>query len=523
MNIAASALSEVNITTDILVLPLFETLKSERYADVDDKIGGLISKVTASKEFTGKQNQLTLLHVQDLQTERILLVGMGKAPELTSERLRQAGGKAFSYIKKLGVRNIAVSTRSIGLHCRNDNPPSSTLKVRGERGGLVDERGVARYKSIIYFLEGGLLGIYRYEKYKKAEDRGDIKHITVLAGNASFLGQELERLQTVASAVYLARDLVNTPSNDLTPVHMSEKAWAVAGKNVKVRVLEEKEIKREGMEAYLSVSRGSASSPRFVIMEYKGGSGAHVVLIGKSITFDSGGLSIKAAEGMEKMKYDMAGGAAVLAVIKAISEMSLPLDVTGILPAAENMPGSTAFKPGDVVKCISGKTIEIISTDAEGRLTLADAMGYAIKYYKPGVLVDIATLTGACSLALGNEAIAMMGNDTTLMEIFKESSLETYERVWQMPLYDEYKDYLKSDIADLKNAGGRNGALVAAGYFLKEFAGETPWVHLDIAGTAWNEKERSYSLRGSTGVGVRLLIDFLERLAAARSHKSKRK
>ncbi len=219
------------------------------------------------------------------------------------------------------------------------------------------------------------------------------------------------------------------------------------------------------------------------------------------------------------MKYDMAGGAAVIAVIKAVSELGLPLNLTGILPAAENLPGGAAFKPGDVVKSMDGKTIEIISTDAEGRLTLADAICYAIKYYKPKAIIDIATLTGACSIALGNVAIAMMGSDAALMEKLKEASAETYERVWQMPLYDEYGEYLKSDIADMKNAVGRAGSLMAAGYFLKEFTGKTPWVHLDIAGTAWNEKEKPYIPKGATGVGVRLIIDFLDQLGT--SHPAK--
>src|SRR5208337_658276 len=370
--------------------------------------------------------------------------------------------------------------------------------------------------QVVYFIEGGLLAIYEFEKYKKAENSKNINRITILDNDGTL---PLKRLQSVVSAVYLARDLVNTPSNDLTPIQMSEKARDVAGKKVKVRILEEKEIKREGMEAYLSVSRGSAAPPRFVVMEYKGGRGVPVVLIGKSITFDSGGISIKPAEGMEKMKYDMAGGAAVMAVMKAASELALPLNLTGILPVAENLPGGAAFRPGDVVKTMNGKTIEIISTDAEGRLTLADAICYAIKYYKPKAIIDIATLTGACSIALGNEAIAMMGSDAALMENLKEASVETYERVWQMPLYDEYKDYLKSDIADMKNVGGRVGSLVSAGWFLKEFTGKTPWVHLDIAGTAWNEKEKPYIPKKSTGVGVRLIIEFLERQAASHPQK----
>ncbi|MGO9015533.1 MAG: leucyl aminopeptidase [Dissulfurispiraceae bacterium] len=499
MNIAASALSEHGIKADVIIIPLFEAVKPERYADIDAAIGGLISNVIASKEFTGKQNQLTLLHVQHIRAERILLVGIGKVAEISSERLRQAGGKAFSYIKNLGFQEIAVSVRSFDDTAR-DLPSSRT----------------ARYKQVVYFIEGGLLAIYQFEKYKKAENSKNIKRITILDNDGTL---PLKRLQSVVSAVYLARDLVNTPSNDLTPIHMSEKARDVAGKKVKVRILEEKEIKREGMEAYLSVSRGSVAPPRFVVMEYKGGRGVPVVLIGKSITFDSGGISIKPAEGMEKMKYDMAGGAAVIAVMKAASELALPLNLTGILPVAENLPGSAAFKPGDVVKTMNGKTIEIISTDAEGRLTLADAICYAIKYYKPKAIIDIATLTGACSIALGNEAIAMMGTDSVLMENMKDASVETSERVWQMPLYDEYREYLKSDIADMKNAGGRTGSLMAAGYFLKEFAGETPWVHLDIAGTAWNEKDKPYIPKGSTGVGVRLIIDFLDHLGT--SHPAK--
>jgi leucyl aminopeptidase len=212
---------------------------------------------------------------------------------------------------------------------------------------------------------------------------------------------------------------------------------------------------------------------------------------------------------MEKMKYDMAGGAVVLGVIRAAAEMRLRVNLIGVLPATENLPGGTASKPGDVVTSVGGKTIEIISTDAEGRLVLADALGYAQKF-RPKAIIDVATLTGACSVALGNEAIAMMGNDQTLLERMKAAGEEVYERVWEMPLYEEYMDYIKSDIADLKNSGGKTGSLVTAGYFLKEFAGDTPWVHLDIAGTAWTEKERPYTGKGATGIGVRLVLNFLK-------------
>jgi leucyl aminopeptidase len=494
MQIVSSSLAETDIKADVVILPLPEAAQAELYADVDAAAGGLISRVIASKEFTGKHNQLSLLHGQQLGAERILLVGLGKRSDLTSEKVRQAGGKAFSFIRNLGLHDVAVSVRT--LH----GVPQQLLKQ-------------SRHKQVIYFLEGGLLGVYRFEKYKIAENSGEIKKITILDNDDSL---PLKRLSVMVSAVYLTRDLVNTPSNDMTPVHMGEKAREASGKKTRVRILNEKEIKHEGMEAYLAVSRGSAEPPRFVIMEYKGGKGAPVVLIGKSITFDSGGISIKSADGMEKMKYDMAGGAAVIGVMKAVSELSLPINVTGILPAAENLPGGKAYKPGDIVSSINGKTIEIISTDAEGRLTLADAIGYAIKYMKPRTVIDIATLTGACPIALGNEAIAMMGSDSILMDKMKDASDETYERVWQMPLYDEYKEYLKSDVADVKNAGGRVGSLVAAGYFLKEFAGETSWLHLDIAGTAWSEKDKPYTPKGATGVGVRLIMEFLERLCESK-------
>jgi leucyl aminopeptidase len=278
-----------------------------------------------------------------------------------------------------------------------------------------------------------------------------------------------------------------------------------------VKILEKRDVQRLGMESYLSVVQGSHEPPKFIILEYRGTKDSPVVLIGKSITFDSGGISLKPSEGMEKMKYDMAGGAAVLGIMKAVSEFKLPVHIIGILPATENLLGSSATKPGDIVRTIDGKTIEIISTDAEGRMTLADAIGYS-KRFKPKVIIDIATLTGACSIALGNEAIAMTGNDKDIIDKLKESGNNTYERVWEMPLFEEYKEYIKCDIADLKNTGGKSGSLVTSAYFLSEFAGDTPWVHLDIAGTAWVEKEKPYLPKGASGIGIRLILDFIKKL-----------
>lgn len=488
MKIFIKNIPEEGIKADALVLPLFENNSIDIYSDLDSITGGFIRRVINSKEFTGKQNQTALLHVRNINSDRILLIGLGKQSDITTDRIRQAGGKAFSFLRDIGVKDIAVSSGIFDYLSKSFKSPQ---------------------KPVFYFIEGGLLSLYKFEKYKKSENSKEIKTAIILGTDKDI---PLKWLQTSVSAVNFAKDLVNTPSNDMTPTVLSNVAKSISGKKIKVKVLEKKDIEKEGMGAYLSVSKGSDEPPKFIVIEYKGGKGEPFALVGKSITFDSGGISLKPAEGMEKMKYDMSGGASVLAIIKAASELELPVNIVGILPATENLPGGSASKPGDIVKTITGKTIEIINTDAEGRLALADAIGYAIKYYKPKAVIDIATLTGACSIALGNEAIAIMGNNEELIKNLKMASGDVYERVWEMPLYDEYRDYIKSDVADLKNSGGKNGSLVTAGYFLKEFAGDTPWVHLDIAGTAWNDKDRPYQTRGATGIGVRLILNFLKGL-----------
>jgi leucyl aminopeptidase len=358
-------------------------------------------------------------------------------------------------------------------------------------------------------VEGGLLGLYSFTRYKQERDDKTVKELTILASPSRELEAGLSWTSTVASAVSFCRDLVNTPANDMTPTHLAAVAFALKKRNLSVEVLEEKDVRRLGMGAYLSVAKGSDEPLKFIVLDYRGAKKPPVVLIGKAVTFDSGGISLKPSDGMEKMKYDMAGGAAVLGVIKAAAEAGLPLRVVGIVPATENLPGGSASRPGDVVKTIGGKTVEIISTDAEGRMALADAIGYARRFH-PAAVIDIATLTGACSIALGNEAVAMMGNDKALMDRLRDSGTNTHERVWEMPLFDEYEDYLKSDIADLKNTGGRSGSLVSSGYFLKEFAEDMSWAHLDIAGTAWVEKDKPHMPKGASGVGVRLLLDVLK-------------
>lgn len=486
-------IAETDIKSDILILPFTEDYKGDVYAGLAQLTNGLIKRILDTKEFTGKHAQLTLIHTQ---TGKVVLVGIGKLAELTAERLRRAGGKVFSskYLKGQDITSAALST-AIFKEC-----------------GLL--KG-APHPAAFFFLEGALLCRYEFKKYKSPEkdQPNNLKTLTVLdTGALRDAGNSIKWLTTVIPAVSFARDLVNTPSSDMTPTALAEAAIALTGKGVTVKVLDASAAKKEGMWSYLSVAKGSAEPPKFIVIEYTGAASAEaapVAIIGKSITFDSGGISLKPADGMEKMKYDMAGGAAALGIIRAAAEMSLPVNLVAVLPATENMPGGHATRPGDVVTAITGKTIEILNTDAEGRLVLADAIGYAIKYYKPSVIIDMATLTGACSIALGNEAIAMMGNNEALINDLKKASDQTYELVWQMPLYEEYKEYLKSDVADIKNIGGRTGGLVTAAYFLSEFVTDIPWVHLDIASTAFADKDKPYICKGATGIGVRLIMNYL--------------
>ena len=493
-NITFKDISEQNINADILIIPLFENPPSEIYADLDALIGGIIKRVIESKEFTGKSKQLLRLHVNNIGVGRIILLGLGDKSKVSAETLRRAGSKVFAYIEGLNITHAALSTRVF-----------KDLNI-----------SKAKHSPLYYFFEGGFLSIYNFVKFKSekiSEDKKDFEDITILAdSNTDSNNLQIKDIQTIVSATFLARDLANTPSNEMTPTTLSETALDMANNRIKVKVLNRTEAQREGMGAYVAVSMGSNEPSKFIIIEYSGGEGVNkspIALIGKAITFDSGGISIKPAQGMEQMKYDMSGGAAVLAAIKAADILSLPINIIGILPATENLSGGSATRPGDIVKSITGKTIEIINTDAEGRLILADGIGYAIKHYKPRYILDIATLTGACSVALGNEAIAMMGNDSGLMEMVKRASEETHERVWQMPLYSEFAEYLKSDAADIKNSGGKDGSLLTAAWFLKEFAGATKWVHLDIASTAWSTKDKNYIKKGATGIGTRLLIEFL--------------
>jgi len=446
-------------------------------------------------EFTGKANQLSLADSQGVSAaKRLLLVGLGKRSAVTAETLRQAMGKAAGLIKTLGVPHVAVPLFGSGL---GKLTPAAAAQVQAE---------------------GLLLGLYDFNLYK-TEAKPPVKPL----GRATWVISDrrqlqavraaLERASIIADAAMLARDLGNHPSNIATPSTIAELARALsAEQKLRCTVIERAEMERLGMWALVGVARGSQEPPKLIMVEYKGGRADEppIALVGKTITFDTGGISLKPSENMEQMKDDMSGGAAVLAAIQAAARLKLPVNVTAFLPATENMPSGTAQKPGDIVKSLSGLTIEVINTDAEGRLILADALTYAARL-KPKWLIDIATLTGACGVALGKHAIGLLGTSPALVAALKEAGEATGERAWEMPLWEPYYDQIKSSVADVQNVGGRYGGVITAAAFLSKFVGETPWAHLDIASTAWIDEPRPYTPKGVTGVGVRLLIEFLSR------------
>ena len=362
---------------------------------------------------------------------------------------------------------------------------------------------------------GLLLGVYEFNELKTRE-RDKIKEI----GEGILLGETPEEIKgigdgakagrIISEAVYMARDLVNGPSNRVTPTVLAEKAEEIARTHgLEIQVLEGSQADALGMGAFAAVARGSHEPAKFITLEYnKGQAFDTIALVGKGITFDSGGISLKPSEGMERMKDDMSGAAAVLGAVEVAVRLQLPLRLVGIIPATENLPGGKAYKPGDVLKTLSGQTVEVISTDAEGRLILCDALTYSLRY-QPKAILDLATLTGACVIALGNYVSGIMGNDEALLKRVEEASARTGEKVWRLPLWDEYFDYLKSDTADFRNVGTRAAGAIIGGIFLSKFVEKIPWVHIDIAGPASIEKDRPYVPKGGTGFGVRLLVQML--------------
>jgi leucyl aminopeptidase len=483
-----------NTATEVLVVGGYEGEKTlgKPLQALDRHFDGQLAAMRKSGEFQGKKNQTVLVHSRgSVPAKRILWVGLGQRETVTLDSVRQAMGTVVKRVRQTGARSFT----------------SSLLGVEAPRHSVSDLSQA--------MVEGAILGSYQFTQFQtNHSDNGkSVDSMNLLTSDSQLNGAKSgsNRGAIIAEAAALVRDLCNTPANIMNPGRVVEHARKIAKeRGVKLTVLNKRQIEKLGMGGLMGVSRGSQEPPQFIILEYAGAAKKEkpVVLVGKTVTFDSGGISLKPAENMEQMKADMTGGAEVLATVLAVARLRARLNVIGILPVTENMPGGRATKPGDILKMLSGKTVEVQNTDAEGRLILADGLAYATRL-KPKCIIDIATLTGACMVALGQHAIGMLGNNDQLKAKVKEAGEQSGERVWEMPLWDEYFEQLKSDVADMRNIGGRGGGMITAAMFLSKFVGDVPWAHLDIASVDWSQSERPYIGKGPTAIGTRLLINFL--------------
>ena len=467
--------------SDLAVLGAFE----------NEPLPAAVAALLEPQDFRARAEQTLLLYPRGvIGPRRLLLVGLGPRAKATAETIRRVSATAAIEAQRLQV-------------------PKVTVAVHGELPLASELAGQA-------FAEGLALGGYRFWHYRTEltdEQTFDVERAVVFAHADAESGAGVQLGLVTARGVAFARDLVNGPGYAMTPAKLADEAVRLGESGgLKVDVLDKAQLTEGGFGGILAVGKGSANDPRFIVMEY--GEAAEgvptICLVGKGLTFDSGGLSLKPANAMETMKSDMGGAAAVLGAMQVVAELKLPLHVVGLVSAAENMPSSDSYRPGDIVRTLSGKTIEVINTDAEGRIILADALFYAQRY-KPAAIVELSTLTGAIIIALGSHAIGMMGTDQALADKLSRAGEASGERVWQLPLWDEYREMVKSEIADLKNLAGPAAGSITAGAFLAAFVGDTPFVHLDVAGTAWVDKPgKSYESHGGTGVGVRLLAQFLK-------------
>jgi leucyl aminopeptidase len=483
-----------DVQADALVVTVYEGEKADEGAlkELDERTGGVISETLGGDEMRGKQGDTVYIHRPGrIAARRLLLVGAGKREEFSLDTIRKVSGAAARFLRGKGARTMAMLRRS-----QFDLDRSAQAAV-----------------------EGVLIGLFEPDAYKtenKEERRIDqLILCAASSGSDELLAGGVERGRIIGEAVNLARDLINEPSSTLTPTELAERSRETATRfGLDIDVLDETRMKEMGMGALLGVARGSDEPARLITLRYTpegvepAGNDEVIAIVGKGITFDSGGISIKPAEGMEKMKYDMSGAASTLAAMSAIAQLKPRVEVLGVMPATENMPSGRAYKPGDVLRAMSGKTIEVINTDAEGRLILADAITYARKLGATRI-IDLATLTGAVSIALGTVNVAVLGNNQDFISEIRDAAREVGERFWQLPMDEDYRDLIKSDIADIKNSGGRYAGTITAAYFLREFAEETPWVHLDIAGTAWENERKAHMAKGPTGVAIRTLINYV--------------
>jgi leucyl aminopeptidase len=473
-----------NTRTELFAVGVFEDLKlSPTGKEADKYINGQISAAINNGDVKGKLGETALFFGKK---KRILLVGLGVKKKFDEEALRLTGGTVLKTAISKKLKTVAME--------------------------LFGGKKTASFSQAL--AEGIVLGSYQFIIYKtQDEEIFEVSSAAVVNANSN----ALEKGSVIAKAVCYARDMENNPGNVTTPSKLAKLAKEIATEgDMKLSVFGRKKFTEMGMGAFAGVALGTGEPPKFILLEYNGGKADEkpIALVGKGLTFDSGGISIKPSAGMDEMKFDMCGGGLVLGVMKAVAQLKPKVNIVAAVPATENLSGKKAYKPGDILTAYNGKTIEVLNTDAEGRLILADALAYVSKHFKPQYMLDFATLTGAMVITLGHVATGIMGTDEKLIEKVKNSSKNTGEKVWELPLWDEYCEQIKSEIADIKNVGAfRQAGTITAGAFLKEFVEDgIPWVHFDIAGTAYNQKEKSYTYKkGATGATIRLVLDMIQR------------
>jgi len=476
--------------TAILVIGIFEN-ERDFFASkrLDSTIFAAIIDLIENNEFKRDIGSNMIFHMMGKGlVKKIMLMGLGKREKFTYESARIIAGKAALKAKELGVEEFCI------------------LPFID-----VDEMLIEAIS------EGVLLSLYSFNRYKTSgkESTTIPARVTVVVGSNSAKFQSVvDKVNLVTQAVNYARDLGNLPPNDCPPSQMANFALALEEYGIKTRILERYEMESIGLNGIVSVGKGSSNPPKLVILEYHGNAEHQkpYLLVGKAVTFDTGGISLKPGDKMDEMKFDKCGGCSVLGIVKAIASLGLQVNVVGIIPSVENMPSSSSYRPGDIIRMYNGKTVEILNTDAEGRIILADALAYGVAIFNPQAIIDLATLTGACVIALGANVAAAIGTNKYLAERLRKVSEKTGEKLWDLPLHDEYHEQIKSTVADIKNIGGRPGGAITAAAFLSNFTNNVPWLHLDIAGTAWTQEgtfERSYNPKGATGFGVRTLVKFL--------------
>lgn len=495
IEITVKAGSAAKQRDDAVLLPLLEGRKlTASGSEMQEATGKTLSAFLRKFDISGAFGESGLLY--DLEgsfTQRVMLIGAGDEKKLTLHSLRRLASKAARALNKGGARDVSFYLPELNV------------------------KGASLGDKVQAVAEGIWLGLYSFDKYqtKKTENTRELRSVTVMLPSRRDLAEgeaAVIRARAIAGGTNFARDLGNEPGNVCTPEFLGEQALALRHDKLKITVMDKAAIEKAGFTALLAVNQGSAKEPRFIVLEYNAGENdaPPVALVGKGLTFDAGGISIKPAAQMDEMKFDMCGAAAVLGTFKAVTEMNLPVNLLGVIASTENLLGAAAYKPGDVITSYKGVTIEVLNTDAEGRIILSDALAYAAEQ-NPAEIIDFATLTGACVIALGSQASGLIGTGEKVKKGLKAAGDHTADRVWELPMYEEYQDQIKSDIADIKNTGGREAGTITAACFLSRFVDDIPWAHLDIAGTAWNMKGTDISPIGGTGAGVRLVTEYLLR------------